>query len=68
MHKLETTVLQFFDTEQGYCELLADLSLGIKMGRNVKKCTVYLYNIPEDTIIPEFSSIAWSYDARGLIK
>jgi hypothetical protein len=68
MPKSETTIMQFFDTVQGYCDLLADLSLVIKMGRNVKKCTVYLYNIPEDTIIPDFSSIAWSYDAQGPIK
>jgi hypothetical protein len=34
----------------------------------VKKCTIYLYNIPEGVEVPSFSSIAWSYDARGPIK
>jgi hypothetical protein len=38
------------------------------MGRNVRKCTTYLYNIPENVEIPEFSSIAWSYDSRGPVK
>jgi hypothetical protein len=38
------------------------------MGRNVKKCTIYLYNIPENTIILEFTSIAWSYDSQGPVK
>jgi len=41
------TVSEFFSTVQGYCDLLADLSLVIKMGRNVKKCTIYFYNIPD---------------------
>ena len=53
---------------QGYCDLLADLSLVIKIGRNVRKCTVYLYNIPEDVEVPEFNSIAWSFDAHGPVK
>jgi hypothetical protein len=44
------------------------LSLVIKMGQNVKKCTIYLYNIPENTAILEFTSIAWSYDSQGPIK
>ena len=66
--KSEKTVEEFFDIVQGYCNLLADLSLVIKMGRNVKKCTIYLYNIPEEVAIPEFTSIAWSYDAQGPIK
>jgi len=38
------------------------------MGCNVKKCTIYLYNIPEDTIIPEFTSMAWPYDSQGPVK
>jgi hypothetical protein len=50
---------------QGYCNLLADLSLVIKMGWNVKKCTLYLYNIPYDVPVPEFHSVAWSYNAQG---
>ena len=66
--KSEKTVDEFFEIVQGYCDLLADLSLVIKMGRNVRKCTVTLYNIPEDKIVPEFTSIAWSYDAQGPIK
>ena len=66
--KSEKTVEEFFEIVQGYCDLLADLSLVIKMGRNVRKCTIYLYNIPEDVQIPVFTSIAWSYDARGPIK
>jgi hypothetical protein len=63
-HSLE----EFFAVIQGYCDLLADLSLGIKMGRNVRKCTIYLYNIPEDITIPEFTSIAWSFEAGGPVK
>jgi hypothetical protein len=68
MSKSTYTCDEFFTTVQGYCDLLADLSLVIKMGRNVKKCTIYLYNIPQDIIIPTFTSIAWSYDARGPVK
>jgi hypothetical protein len=41
------TLSEFFSIVQGYCDLLANLSLVIKMGRNVRKCTIYLYNIPE---------------------
>jgi len=37
------SISEFFDIVQGYYDLLADLSLVIKMGRNVKKCTIYLY-------------------------
>ncbi len=59
---------EFFAIVQGYCNLLADLSLVIKMGRNVKKCLICLYNIPENVEIPEFHSIAWSYDSQGPIK
>jgi hypothetical protein len=62
------TCAEFFNIVQGYCDLLADLSLVIKMGRNVKKCILCLYNIPHDTIIPEFTSIAWSFEARGPMK
>lgn len=63
-----TSLSHFLEVVQGYCNLLAELSLVIKMGRNVRKCTVYLYNIPEEAIIPDFSSIAWSYDACRPIK
>ena len=66
--KSEKTVEEFFEIVQGYCDLLADLSLVIKIGRNVRKCTIYLYNISEDVLIPEFTSIAWSYDAQGPVK
>jgi hypothetical protein len=38
------------------------------MGRNVKKFTIYLYNIPEDITVPEYTSIAWSYDSQGPVK
>jgi len=38
------------------------------MGRNVKKCTLFLFNIPHDIAIPDFTSIAWSYDAQGPVK
>jgi hypothetical protein len=65
MPKTLHTCEEFFTVVQGYCDLFADLSLVIKMGRNVKKCTLYLYNIPHDTIIPTFTSTAWSYDAQG---
>lgn len=66
--KSEHSLNDFYATIQGYCDLLADLSLGIKMGRNVRKCTIYLYNIPEDAVIPEFTSIAWSFEAGGPVK
>jgi len=66
--KQSSTCDEFFLMVQGYCDLLADLSLVIKMGRNVKKCTIYLYNIPHDTPIPVFTSIAWSFDAQGPAK
>jgi hypothetical protein len=65
LSKLLYTCEQFFRRVQGYCDLLTDLSLVIKMGCNVRKCTLYLYNIPEDIPIPPFTSIAWSYDAQG---
>jgi len=68
LSKNEHTVTEFFSLVQGYCDLLADLSIVIKMDRNVRKCTIYLYNIPENVEIPEFSSIAWSYDSRGPVK
>jgi len=38
------------------------------MGRNVKKCILCLYNIPQNIPIPEFTSVAWSFDAQGLVK
>jgi len=59
---------EFFNIVQGYCDLLADFSLVIKMGRNVKKCILCLYNIPQNIPIPEFTSVAWSFDAQGLVK
>ena len=68
MLKSEHTCAEFFTVVQGYCDLLVDLSLVIKMGRNVRKCTIYLYNITEDVQIPSFTSIAWSYDAQGPVK
>jgi hypothetical protein len=68
MPKQNHTCAEFFRVVQGYCDLLADLSLVIKMGRNVKKCTIYLYNIPEHMLIPEFSSTAWSFEAQGPVK
>ena len=37
MPQSETAISHFFDVVQGYCDLLADLSLVIKMGQNVKK-------------------------------
>jgi hypothetical protein len=58
------SVSEFFTIVQGYCDLLADLSLVIKMGRNVKKCTIYLFNIPENAVIPEFMT----YDSQGPAK
>jgi hypothetical protein len=66
--KSTNTVSEFFTVVQGYCNFLADLSLVIEMGRNVRKCTIYLYNIPEDCLIPKFTSIAWSHDAQGPVK
>jgi len=66
--KQSCTCEEFFLMVQGCCNLLADLSLVTKMGRNVKKCTIYLYNVPHDTPIPAFTSIAWSFDAQGPVK
>lgn len=66
--KITTLQQKFFSLVQGYCYLLAVLSLVIKMGRNVKKCTIYLYNIPDNVEVPEFYSIAWSYDSHGPLK
>jgi len=66
--KQDCTCEEFFNIVQGYCDLLADLSLVIKMGRNVKKCSINLYNIPEDTPIPTFNSTALSFDVQGPIK
>jgi hypothetical protein len=66
--KATHTLPEFFVKVQGYCDLLADLSLVIKMGRNVNKCTILLYNIPENVTIPEFTSIAWSYNAKSPVK
>ena len=63
----EKTVDEFFDIVQGYCDLLANLSLVIKMGHNVWS-TVTRHNLPDDTPVPEFNSIAWSYNAQGPIK
>jgi hypothetical protein len=68
MLKSAHTCEEFFAVVQGYCDHLADLSLVIKMGRNVKKCTLFLFNIPHDIAIPDFTSIAWSYDAQGPVK
>lgn len=68
MPKATTTIKEFFAVLQGYCDLLADLLLVIKMGHIVKKCTIFLYNMLEDVIILEFSSITWSYDAHGPVK
>jgi hypothetical protein len=66
--KSQYSLEEFYTIVQGYCDLLADLSLGIKMGRNVRKCTIYLYNIPEHAVVPEFTSIAWSFEAGGPVK
>jgi hypothetical protein len=38
------------------------------MGRNVKKCTINLYNIPQGTPIPTLHSTAWSFDSQGPTK
>jgi hypothetical protein len=62
--KSDIDVEDFFQLIQKYCDLLADLSLVIKMGRNVTKCTIIVYNIPLGPI-PTFTSTAWSYDEGG---
>ena len=62
--KSDMDVEEFFQLVQNYCDLLADLSLVIKMGRNVSKCTIILYNIPLGPN-PTFTSTAWSYDEGG---
>jgi hypothetical protein len=49
--KNEHTVTEFFSLVQGYCNLLADLSLVIKMGRNVKKCTIYLWKSQNSQVL-----------------
>jgi len=38
---------EFFTKVQGYCDLMADMSLVVKMGRNVKKCALYLKHIKD---------------------
>jgi len=38
------------------------------MRRNVKKCTICLYNIPHNVTVPEFTSTAWSFEAQGPVK
>jgi hypothetical protein len=68
MPKSEHSCNEFFNMVHGYCDLLADLLLVIKMGRNMKKCMIYLYNIPQGTPIPEFTSTVWSFDAQGPMK
>jgi hypothetical protein len=45
------TVSGFLELVQGFCNLLTDLSLVIKKGKNPSKCTICLYNIPEDTTL-----------------
>ena len=42
MPKALPSLEDFFTTVQGYCDLLAELSLVIKMGRNVRKCIIFL--------------------------
>ncbi len=59
---------ELFTTVQGYYDLLVDLSLVIKMGRKLKNCIIYLYNIPQDVIIPTFTSTAWLYDVQGPVN
>jgi hypothetical protein len=50
---------EFFNIVQGYCDFLADLSLVIKMGRDVKKMDIMLVlHIPQNILIPEFTSMA----------
>jgi len=56
--KQACTCKEFFNIVQRYCDLLEDLSLVLMIGRNVKKCSIYLYNIPEDIPIPTFDSTA----------
>jgi len=34
----------------------------------VKKCSIYLYNFPQNITIPIFTSTAWSYEAQGPVK
>ncbi len=68
VHKQTHSYEQFFNIVHGYCDLLADLSLVIMMRRNVKKCTICLYNIPHNVTVPEFTSTAWSFEAQGPVK
>ena len=63
--KKDIEVTNFFKLVQAYCDLMADLSLAIKMGRKIKKCIIRLYNIPEGVHVPEFTSMAWSYEYDG---
>jgi hypothetical protein len=62
--KSEIGAEEFIQLIQKYCDLLADLSLVIKMGRNVTKCTIIVYNISFGPN-PTFTSTAWSYDEGG---
>ena len=47
---------------------MVDLSLVLKMGAIVKKCVVRVFNTPEQCIIKDFTSFAWSYEYEGLIS
>ena len=64
LHSIE----EFFTIVQGYCNLLADLSLVIKMDRNDRKSTVFLYNIPENAVVPEFTIVLHGPTTRKALK
>ncbi len=55
---------KFFQLIQKYCDLLADLSLVIKVGQNVTKCKIIVYNIPLGSNLTITSNV-WSYDEGG---
>ena len=66
--KLDISTEDFLKLVQAILDAAADFSLVFKVGRNPKKCTVTLYNIENNVIIPDFHSIAWSFENRGPLK
>ena len=66
--KLDISLDEFVKLVQAILDTAADFSLVFKVGRNPKKCSVTLYNIEENKNIPDFQSIAWSFENRGPLK
>ena len=67
MSKNINTLSEFFSIVQGYCDLLADLSLVLRWEEMLGNAP-FIFIIFQKDVIPEFTSIAWSYDAQGPVK